>query len=51
MFTATQTRSISFTSFSFAALLTLAMLAGVNGLATSDVPASQMARTTAAQQA
>jgi hypothetical protein len=48
MFTATQTR---ITSFSFAALLTLAMLAGVNGLATSDVPAAQMARMAATQQA
>ena len=51
MFTASQTRSISFASFSFAALLTLAMLAGVNSLATSDVPTAQMARVTAAQQA
>lgn len=51
MFTATQNRSISFASFTFAALLTLAMLAGVNSLATSDVSAAQMARVNAAQQA
>jgi hypothetical protein len=47
MFTNTQTR---LTSFSFAALLTLAMLLSVNGLATSDAPAAQLARIAATHQ-
>lgn len=45
------TLSTRLASFAFAALLTVAMLAGVNGLAVSDAPASTMARSAAAAQA
>ncbi len=38
-------------SFGFAALLTVVMLAGINGLAVSDAPASTLARSAAAAQA
>jgi hypothetical protein len=39
------------TSLAIAAVLTIGMLFGVNGLATSDVSPSLLARVTAAQQA
>ncbi len=47
----TTTLTTRLASFSFAALLTIAMLAGVNGLAVSDAPASTMARSAATAQA
>jgi hypothetical protein len=40
-----------FASFAIAAVMTIAMLAGVNSLAVSDAPSALMARVTAAQQA
>ena len=47
----TTTRTHRFASFTFAAMLTLAMLAGINGLAVSDAPEALMARVVAAQPA
>jgi hypothetical protein len=41
------TRTHSFAALSAAAFLTLAMLLGVNTLATSEVPAQQLAQATA----
>jgi hypothetical protein len=38
-----------FASFAIAAVMTIAMLAGVNGLAVSDAPESLLARVAAAQ--
>lgn len=40
-----------FTSLTIAAVMTLAMLAGVNGLAVSDAPDALMARVTVSQPA
>jgi hypothetical protein len=40
-----------FASFAIAAVMTLAMLAGVNGLAVSDAPDALLARIAASQQA
>ena len=40
-----------FASMTAAAVMALAMLVGINGLAVSDVPEAQMARVTASHQA
>jgi len=42
-------RTHRFVSFAFAAVLTAAMLAGVNGLAVSDAPDALLARMVASQ--
>lgn len=44
-------RTHRFASFAFAAVLTVAMLAGVNGLAVSDAPDALLARVAATQPA
>lgn len=47
----TTSLSTRFASFAIAAVMTFAMLAGVNGLAVSDAPDALMARVVASQQA
>lgn len=47
----TTTRTHRFASFAFAAVLTVVMLAGINGLAVSDAPDALLARVAATQPA
>lgn len=47
----TTTLTTRFASFAIAAVMTLAMLAGVNGLAVSDAPDALLARVAASHQA
>jgi hypothetical protein len=49
--TMTTSLTTRFASFAIAAVMTFAMLAGVNGLAVSDAPEALMARVTATHQA
>ena len=47
----TTSMTTRFASFAIAAVMTVAMLAGINGLAVSDAPDALLARVTTAQPA